>query len=79
MRLKDPETGEPYTCSERFVEGLLKRAAPRGGHGLRQYKSSALDPKRAAATTPDVRDSLFDLMQVVLDAALKKNPHLDGK
>ena len=23
MRLKDPETGEPYTCSERFVEGLL--------------------------------------------------------
>ena len=52
MRLKDPETGEPYTCSERFVEGLLKRAAQRGGHDLRQYKSSALDPKRAAAATP---------------------------
>ena len=79
MRLKDPETGEPYTCSERFVEGLLKRAAQRGGHDLRQYKSSALDPKRAAAATPDARDSLFDLLQVALDAALKKNPHLVEK
>merc|ERR1719487_770779 len=57
---------------------MLKRSKARG-RDLRKYKSSALDPLRAAAATPKARDSLFDLLDKALAAALEKNPHLKDK
>ena len=55
---RDPKTGKPYVCGEGFVRGMLKRSKARG-RDLRKYKSSALDPQRAAAATPKARDSLL--------------------
>ena len=68
--------GDTVVCGPSWLKGFKARLAKRG-LDLRKLKSSALDPKRAAAATPEVRDSLFDLLLVsspVFKRMLEKNP-----
>jgi hypothetical protein len=53
---KEMGCGEDFKGTAKFVEGLRKRT----GKIFGARKASALDPKRAAAADPKVRDAFFD-------------------